>query len=134
MGLNILKQTVWPQELFSEAQLKMACSSGFGVEIGGLGQIVTGISWEQGTIPRLTSLTGLTLEGGILVKSWASECDLHRDEATRKREFSFSARPHFSQQQCDLEQNTVAFWVPPRKSRGCVSFGCLVVLFIILSA
>ena len=44
MGLNILKQTVWPQELFSEAQLKMACTTGFGVEIRGLGQIVTGIS------------------------------------------------------------------------------------------
>lgn len=44
MGLNILKQIVWPQELFSEAQLKMACSTGCGVETGGLGQIVTGIS------------------------------------------------------------------------------------------
>lgn len=44
MGLNILKQTVWPQGLFSEAQLKMACSTGRGVEIReGLGQIMTGI-------------------------------------------------------------------------------------------
>lgn len=44
MGMNILKQTVWSRGLFSEAQLKMACSAGCGVEIReGLGQIVTGI-------------------------------------------------------------------------------------------
>lgn len=44
MGLNILKQTVWPQGLFSEAQLKMACSTGCRFELReGLGQIVTGI-------------------------------------------------------------------------------------------
>lgn len=74
MGMNILKQTVWSQGLFSEAQLKMACSAGCGVEIReGLGQIVTGICREQSTIPRLTSHTGLTLEGCILIESWASE-------------------------------------------------------------